>query len=161
MRKKVFIAGLIVFLCTLTGQATEPKQDVYINAFSDYQISYPADWIIDVSSAKNGYVALFDPRALSTKDTSLELLIGMKIEILTNLEPEDMTNLIAGCSVSPEITFQELRMKQNQYWCYSQETLIIIVPLGKTVLIAYIPEKDKKTTYWQQFNQILFTFKSG
>jgi len=167
MRKKVSVEGvvfvLLFFLCTITGQTTEPAQHVYINALYGYQISYPTDWTLDVNSAANGYVALFDQRALSTQDVSLELLIGIKIEIMSDLPEEDIARLLDGCSFSSEIMFQDLRLQQSQYWQYFQETFMIIVPFKETgggaVLIAYIPEKNKEAAYWQQFNQIVLSFQ--
>ncbi|MFC1598413.1 hypothetical protein ACFL2U_00155 [Patescibacteria group bacterium] len=160
---KAVLFAVFFFLFTIPGQATKPEHDVYVNAFSGYQLSYPAGWILDTSSAETGYVALFDQRALSTQGISLDLLIGIKIEILTDLTQENIAQLIDGCSVSTEIQFQETKRQDSQYWCYFDETLMIIVPLvqetGNAVLIAYIPEENKKTAYWQLYNQILISFQ--
>ena len=169
--KKMIVLGILFVLLpfsgSLNGKPYDDNWQQYSNKSFGYTLSYPSGWIIKTDQEKNGYVSLFDKRALSIQDSSLELLVGIKIEIISNMSEYDYQTLLA--ETTPETRFlkdgKEINQEQiKQYSYQDQNSFIIIVPMEKdleTVIIAYIPEKNKKAAYTKQLDQILRRFKQN
>ncbi|MBD3359437.1 MAG: hypothetical protein GF365_01880 [Candidatus Buchananbacteria bacterium] len=172
MRKNILLWGIIVLLISLKTEGEKQELASYQDKSYKFQFAYPKNWVLQADDAKKGYLALYSPDALAAnqKYKTNELLCGIKIEILTLNKNRaatftQMTNGMTTCFV-----LQKKKEKINQYCKKVTDKqaehpylfYILSVVKGnnyKTLIIAYIPEKEKKQKYKKKYDQIILSFK--
>ncbi len=154
---KKLLLSVLCGLCLLF-LAEQAGEKVYKNRRLNIQFSYPSSWILDDDSVeKTNLISLYSPEALSTKETTMELVRGIKIEIYKDEDDEESSWPNKACSL-----LVKGKKKLKQY-CQEEASCFIISTeeknsSGTFTFIAYIPEKQKKKEYWAIYNQVILSF---
>ncbi len=157
----------LLLLCVLIGPLCSGHQNntkEYKNAELGISFSYPDTWILNADSVeKTRLISLFSSEALETKETTMDLVKGVKVEIYFLQGEVEETSQQKQCGL---LTKQSKRLRQ---YCQEADSCFIIITREKIngqlySFLAYIPEKEKRKEYWATYNAIILSFaftKSG
>jgi len=167
MKKIIFLSlGLLFFSAKTDQSSKEGSSPVkkYENAQIGFTFTYPANWLLVDNFEQGKIISLFTPDALQTKETTMDLVLGLKIEIylLEKDEENERRKTIAKEKPCALLNKQGLALPQ---YCFESENCFIISTLlpvknNAFYFIAYIPEKEKKNQYWAEYDKIILSFSS-
>jgi len=153
---KVLLLNLILFC---PGKAILSELIIYQNKKDNFQFTYPSTWILKSDQEKDGYLALFDPIALSKQSLTLELVVGIKLEFICLKEEEEINSFLKGL-----IATQVIEKENKKIQLYEElidDCLIIVSPItigqNDLMVLGYIPQKDKIGYYRPIYNQIVLS----
>ncbi len=164
--------GIIVLLINLNTSGEKQELVSYQDPYYKFSFDYPKNWVLQKNDVPNGYLALYSPDALaaSQKYKTDELLCGIKIEILTLTKnrAETFTQMADGMTAC--FVLQKDKKQINQYCKEVAEKqaenpylfYVLSVVKGnnyKALIIAYLPEKEKKEKHKKRYDQLVLSFK--
>jgi hypothetical protein len=151
--KRLSLLVLLFCLAVSTAQGQAEEMKAYENDTFGFYVTCPQTWRIDPDEA-NGYFALYSPEALTKSHYTLDLVSGLKMEILPKNNKE-LANFLSR---------NDLRQKvkgSNQYFfrdsdCYYLFT-VIKGSKWNFLIIGYFPEKKKEALYVPQYQKVVNT----
>ncbi|MCX6745092.1 MAG: hypothetical protein NTX82_06225 [Candidatus Parcubacteria bacterium] len=154
---KKFFLGLLFIGCMALSHANQSREmTLYHSPKFGFSLEYPSNWLL-VPDEANNYIALYHPKSLSHQKQTLELISGLKIEILPIADfseiitylKENQMNKIPG-------NYEQYVLRDKR--CYYLAT-VISGPKWNYLILGYFPEKKKEAVYLPLYQKIVQSFK--